>query len=159
MQPVSTTSRRPSTVSSSALPANDARGYCLRMVDIKSCGSFKAFLERLIEDERWTRAKIAQSMGVGRQQVLNYLSGDKPKRERLERFAELNPEYALNDLVVCANGIRAQDSRKEEFNTLTHRGAQIGRIAESIESERIQLAILELVSSLERDTRRRTGTK
>jgi transcriptional regulator with XRE-family HTH domain len=127
------------------------------MVDVSSCKDFADFLTQLMDVERLTRKDLEELLRVSKGMVSKYLNdGSSPDDAKLRMICDRYPSYDFKQLHDLANGIKRPEI---EYTVRTEFGAKVGRIAEAIKDESVRFAILQLISSLERDTRKNTGTE
>jgi len=127
------------------------------MVDISSCDDFADFLNKLMEAEGITRKQLESVLQVKKAMVSKYfVKGSEPKDDKLQLICAAYPSYDINELRKLVGGIKEPD---QQHTVRTEFGARIGRMAESIPDQTLRFALEQLVSSLERDTRKGTGTK
>ena len=160
MVQVSTAGSALSTDGSRALRAVGGFDYRLHMVDINKCEDFADFLEKFMKAEGLKRSDIEEIFGVGRAMVAKYLTkGSKPDDDKIQELCRRYPRYDLKQLRNLRAGFKEEE---RTYTVRTEFGARIGRIAESVTDEGLKLAILALVSAVERDNReatKGTGTK
>ena len=146
-----------STDSVRGLRTTETNGYRLQMVDVSSCGSFSDFLRELMRAQQLTRKDLEQLLGVGKAMIEKYLNKNSvPGDDKLQLICDKYPEYGFQALHDLANNIKRTET---EHTVRTEFGARIGRLAESIQDETLRFALFQLVSSLERDSKKGTGTK
>jgi len=131
--------------------------YRLQMVDISSCADFADFLAKFMKAEGLTRKDLEKVLNVGKAMVSKYLTkGSEPGEDKLALICADYPRYDIQELRKLVKGIKEPE---QQHTVRTEFGARIGRMAESIGDDTLRFALERLVSSLERDSRKGTGTK